>query len=103
MYSAPWAKLMMLSRPKITARPEAQHGVERAVDQPQQELAEQGLDRYAEDFHRSPDQSDAAWDRRIEQPPRSLGRHRVLGLPQCHSSIYFLTSGHRDSESGWNA
>ena len=49
MYWAPWAKLMMLSRPKMTDRPEAQHGVERAVDEPDQELAEQRLGRDAED------------------------------------------------------
>ena len=43
MYWAPWVKLMMLSRPKMTARPEAQQRVERAVDQPDEELPEQRL------------------------------------------------------------
>ena len=43
MYWAPCAKLMTLSMPKMTAKTEAQHGVEGPVDQPQQKLAEQDL------------------------------------------------------------
>ena len=56
MNNAPWAKLMMFSMPKITARPKRQHRVERAVDQAEQELAEQRLRRYAQERldHRRP-------------------------------------------------
>ncbi len=38
-------------------QPQAEDGVERAVDQPQQELAQQGRQRDTEDFH-----GEAAWD-----------------------------------------
>ena len=48
MYWAPWAKLMTLSMPKMTAKPEAQQGVEGAVDQPEQQLTEQDRGRHPE-------------------------------------------------------
>ena len=49
---------------------ERQHGVERAVDQPDQQLPEQGLGRYAEDFgHRSA----------VSRESLATSRH-----PRCH-------------------
>ena len=42
MYCAPWVKLMMLSRPKMIARPRLQHRVEGAVDQAEQQAGRTG-------------------------------------------------------------
>ncbi len=56
---------------------ETQHGVERAVDQPDQELAEQGLRRYAENFeHGCPDPSIASCRDGGEAP--TVARHAAI-------------------------
>ena len=54
MYCAPWAKLMMRSRPKMIAG-QAQQRVERPVDEAEQQLPEQHAQRNAEyESHGSP-------------------------------------------------
>src|SRR5690606_32876466 len=93
----PVRKVDHAEKSKNHRKAEAEHGVEGAIDEPEQDLAHEGLMGYAENFH-----GIASGQARRKKATRQQKRRAPPGARRA-SNFYFLISEHLESATVVNA